>query len=231
MQLFWKSSLLSLAILTLAAVAGCQRGSDSAPTASVGGPGGNQADSQAQTEKTPKSDQDPLHPVVEIDTSLGRITVRLDMEKAPITVDNFLNYIASGHFDGTIFHQVRQKSPGIILGGAYTAELVEKKSRTAIRNEAHNGLQNRRGTIAMARRPDHEDTATCHFFFNLTDNEMLDHKTRTAADYGYCVFGEIVGQEGLETIDRVGAAPTRDLDKFQGVPSETVLIRSVRRVK
>jgi peptidyl-prolyl cis-trans isomerase B (cyclophilin B) len=168
---------------------------------------------------------------VEIDTSLGKITVRLDGEKAPLTVDNFLTYVGNRHYDHTLFHQVSKEYPKLILGGGYTEERVEKAARIPIRNEAHNGLRNRRGTIAMARRPDDEDSATCHFFINLTDNEVLDYKQRTAQGYGYCVFGEVSGEESLATIDRIGQVATQDTKQFERIPVENVVIRSIRRIK
>jgi len=228
--------LAGIAVILWAAVAGCQRGGDSPPAtpASVSGPAGEpaaagQQDQPAVSPRRPS--QDPLHPVVEIDTSLGKITVRLDAEKAPLTVGNFLDYVAGGHYDHTIFHQVSKEYPKLILGGAYTPELVEKKAGVAIRNEADNGLRNRRGTIAMARRPDHEDSATCHFFINLSDNEVLDYKQRTAQGYGYCVFGEVTGDDSLATIDRIGQVSTRDTKQFERIPAESVEIKSIRRNK
>ena len=105
--------------------------------------------------------------------------MRLDAEKAPLTVDNFRNYVARGHYDLTIFHQVVKSPLQIVLGGGYTADLKEKARLPPIRNEAHNGLKNRRGTIAMARRADDEDSATCQFFFNIADNNALNYKART----------------------------------------------------
>lgn len=226
-----KSILIGLAATTLLAIAGCQKGGD-APTASVNGPGSEKGKPGADTslETGPvKSDQDPLHPVVVVETTLGSFTIRLDGEKAPLTVDNFLTYVANHHYDQTIFHQVIKEYPRVALGGAFTADLVEKKARTPIRNEAHNGLKNRRGTIAMARKPDNEDSATCHFFINVADNDVLNYKDRTPQGYGYCVFGEVT--QGLETIDRIGQVTVRDADKFERIPAETVLIKSVRRTK
>ena len=229
-----KSILIGLTAVTFLVVAGCQKGGDGTqpPTASVNGPGSEKGKIGADglPENGPiKSDQDPLHPVVVVETSLGNFTLKLDAEKAPLTTDNFLSYVANHHYDQTIFHQVLKEYPRVILGGAFTADLVEKKARTPIRNEAHNGLKNRRGTIAMARKPDSEDSATCHFFINVADNDVLNYKDRTPQGYGYCVFGEVT--EGLETIDRIGQAAVRDADKFERIPVETVLIKSVRRTK
>jgi cyclophilin family peptidyl-prolyl cis-trans isomerase len=220
----WRLAVTLLLAIPLLALPGCKRGSPSVP-ASVNGPGGE----QAQTAGAAKSDQDPLHPVVAIETSLGTFTIRLDKEKAPLTVDNFLGYVASHHYDDTIFHQVLKDYPRVALGGAYRADLVEKKTRSAIRNEADNGLKNRRGTIAMARQPGNEDSATALFFVNLADNEVLDHKDRTPQGYGYCVFGAVVN--GLETLERIGQVATHDVKKFERTPVETVAIKSIRRMK
>ena len=183
MQPLRKSILALFVLIPVLALAGCQKGGDSPqPTAAVTGPGGEKAESHtaAATEAPPlKSDQDPLHPVYEFETSQGKFIVRLDAEKAPLTVDNFRNYVARGHYDLTIFHQVLKGSLQIVFGGGYTADLKEKTPLTPIRNEAHNGLKNRRGTIAMARRPNDEDSATCQFFINIADNDILNFKART----------------------------------------------------
>jgi cyclophilin family peptidyl-prolyl cis-trans isomerase len=217
-----------------AAIAGCQRGGEATP-ASVNGPSADKSPAQPQNEPAAaanRASQDPLHPVVEIDTTLGKFTVRLDAEKAPLTVDNFLSYVDARHYDQTIFHQVSKEYPQIIIGGAYTPERIEKKAGVPIRNEAHNGLKNRRGTIAMARRPDNEDTATCHFFINLADNDVLNYKERTAQGYGYCVFGEVTSDEGLAVLDRIVQVPTRDdIKGFERLPVESVVIKSIRRIK
>jgi cyclophilin family peptidyl-prolyl cis-trans isomerase len=218
--------------MVLAIAAGCGGGE--------GAGAGPASIDRANSEKIPSAtdpgtsasahpDTDPLHPTVVIDTSLGSITVRLDAEKAPLTVDNFLSYVDSGHYDQTIFHQVIKDYPKVILGGAFTANLSEKKARTPIYNEAHNGLKNRRGTIAMARQPDAVHSATCYFFFNLTDNEVLDHKDRTLEGYGYCVFGQII--QGLDVADKIARVEVHDTDQFDRIPVETVMINSIRRVR
>jgi cyclophilin family peptidyl-prolyl cis-trans isomerase len=172
------------------------------------------------------SGTDLLHPTVVIDTSLGSMTVRLDAEKAPLTVQNFRSYVDSGHYDQTIVHQVIKDYPKVVLGGAFTPEGSEKTARTPIYNEAHNGLKNRRGTIAMARQADAIHSATCYFFLNLTDNEVLDHQDRTLEGYGYCVFGEIT--EGIEVADKIGEVDVEDTEQFERIPVETVMIRSMR---
>ena len=223
-----KSFLTFFAAISLVAMAGCQRGGDAnQPTAAVNGPNGTGG--SADPSATPKSDQDPLHPLVQVETTLGTFKMRLDAEKSPITVDNFLNYVAAKHYDDTIFHEVRSEFPKLILGGGYTPDHVEKKGRTPIRNEAHNGVKNRRGAVAMAHRPDNEDSATCHFFVNLSDNAVLDYKDRTPQGYGYCVFGEVT--EGLDVVDRIAQAPVHDAGKLERTPVETIAIKSIRRIK
>ena len=173
---------------------------------------------------------DSLHPAVAIDTSLGRITVRLDREKAPISVDNFLAYVESGHYDGTIIHQVIKDYPKVILGGAFTPEKSEKaNARMPIYNEARKALKNRRGTVAMARRPDDQHSATCHFFVNLADNESLDYNDETVEGYGYCAFGEII--DGIEVADKIAQVEVEDTDDFEQIPIRTVMIESIHRLR
>lgn len=162
-----------------------------------------------------------------IRTTMGDIRVRLDGERAPLTVRNFLDYADAGHYNGTVFHQVVEDY--IVLGGGYTADLVEKPTQQPIRNEAHNGLSNRRGTIAMARSYDAIDSSTCQFFINLTDNPMLDHRGDTAEEYGYCVFGEVTS--GLEVVEAISRVATRDVDTFELLPVEPVVIRSVELIR
>ena len=232
MQPLRKSTRVLFVLIPVLALAGCQKGGDSTqPTAAVTGPGGENAENRTAAAGAPrvKSDQDPQHPIYEFETSQGKFTVRLDAEKAPLTVYNFRNYVARSHYDLTIFHQVLKGSIQIALGGGYTADLKEKAALTPIRNEAHNALKNLRGTIAMARRATDEDSATCQFFINIADNDALNFKSRSPNGYGYCVFGEVT--EGMEVIDRIANAPVHDTDKFVGLPVETVVIKSIRQIK
>lgn len=228
-----RSMVASLALVVMPVVAGCGGNGDGTATgpAAINGPQGGNALSEASTvgSASPRPTTDPLHPTVVIDTSLGRITVRLDQEKAPLTVKNFLSYVESGHYDQTIFHQVIKDYPKVILGGAFTADKSEKETDPPIYNEAHNGLKNRRGTIAMARLPDAVHSATCHFILNLADNEILDHKDQTDEGYGYCVFGEIT--EGIDVADRIAAVEVHDTEEFERIPVETVMIRSIRKLR
>ena len=168
--------------------------------------------------------QNPSFPRVKIATSVGDIVIELDAEKAPITVKNFLWYTSNAHYDGTIFHQVF--SDYMVLGSGYSEALEEKPTQFWIRNEADNGLENVRGSIAMARRPDRVDSSTCQFFFNLTDNPHLNHKARDSAEeYGYCVFVRVV--DGIEVLDRIGKVPVADKDTFVSLPDPPVVIKSV----
>lgn len=219
-----------IGILTLLLQTGCQKSADPAQaTAAINGSG--EGGSNAATAATPpvKSDQDPMHPIVLIETSLGNFKLRLDGEKSPLTVDNFLTYVSAHHYDQTIFHQVLKEYPKVVLGGAYTDKLAEKKGRTPVRNEAHNGLKNRRGTVGMARQADDPDSATCQFYVNFADNDILDYKDRTPEGYGYCVFGEVT--EGMDVVEKIGQVPVRDADKLERLPVETIAIKSVRRIR
>ncbi len=232
MQTLRKSLLSSFILIPVLALAGCQKGGDSTqPTAAVAGSGGDKAEphTAAATAAPLRAEQDPQHPIYEFETSLGKFIVRMDAEKAPLTVDNFRNYVARGHYDLTIFHQVLKGPLQIVLGGGYTADLKEKAALTPIRNEAHNGLKNRRGTIAMARRANDEDSATCQFFINIADNDLLNFKARTPEGYGYCVFGEVT--DGMDVVDQIAKAPVHDADKLTGLPVETIVIKSIRQVK
>jgi cyclophilin family peptidyl-prolyl cis-trans isomerase len=226
----WKFLITSVGLLALAAAAGCNRGGDgnqpaaatiggaAAATPPAGGPSGTSPQKPAA---------DPQHPVVLIETSLGDITVRLDLEKAPLSVDNFLAYAGTGFYDRTIVHQV-YKGQGI-LGGGYGADLVEKSARTPIRNEALNGLKNRRGAIAMVRLPDAIDSATSQFFINVADNPALDYKDRTPAGYGYCVFGDVIA--GMDVVDKINDVAVHDTAALDRTPVQPVVVKSIRRIR
>ena len=207
-----------ICFFTLASLAGCGSEDDAPPTASI------PADKPAKAER-PKLDH--LHPVVQIRTTAGDIVLQLDAEHAPVTVNNFLAYASSGHYDGTVFHDVQANF--IAIGGSYDASLQEKPTDLAIRNEAHNGLKNVRGTIAMARSPDVIDSSTAMFFFNVADNAILNHKGEEPADYGYCVFGKVI--EGLDVVEKIAQTPTKQVEQFDRMPTERIAIQSVRRVR
>jgi len=163
------------------------------------------------------------NPQVIIDTTLGSLTLELDAEKAPITVENFLSYVSSGHYDNTIFHRVIDGF--MIQGGGFSADMKQKKTNAPIKNEADNGLQNKRGTVAMARTQV-VDSATSQFFINVADNSFLDHKGKDPASYGYAVFGKVV--EGEETVDAIRKVATGTKGFHQDVPKEPIVINSAR---
>ena len=159
-------------------------------------------------------------PVVLLETSMGNIKVELNPEKAPISVKNFLTYVREGYYDGLIFHRVIRDF--MIQGGGFTKEMKEKRTaHPPIKNEAGNGLKNDRGTIAMARTGV-VDSATAQFFFNVVNNDFLNHVDETPRGYGYAVFGKVV--EGMDVVDKIRAAPTGRGSMFQDVPKETVTI-------
>ena len=155
-------------------------------------------------------------------TSLGDITIELNAAKAPVTVKNFLSYVRDGFYKDTIFHRV---IPGFMIqGGGMTAEMREKPSKAAIKNEAANGLKNLRGTIAMART-NVVDSATCQFFINLKDNAFLDHRDNTAEGFGYCVFGKVVA--GMDVVDAIAKVKTGARLPHENVPLTPITILSV----
>jgi peptidyl-prolyl cis-trans isomerase A (cyclophilin A) len=206
----------SLAV-SLAFLSGCGSGDESAVSATI---------PSEQSVGGRKSKYDNVHPQIVIHTSAGDMTAELDGEKAPLTVANFLAYVERGQYEHSVFHQVE---PGfLILGGGYDARLEPLKEDAPIRNEAHNGLKNTRGTIAMGREAD-IDSSTCRFFVNLGDNAELDHKGRNPADYGYCVFGKI--SAGLEIADKISELPTKQVRGFAKLPNPPVEILSVERIR
>lgn len=154
-------------------------------------------------------------------TTKGDITLELYPEKAPATVENFLSYVDDKFYDGTIFHRVI--ADFMIQGGGYTEDFTKKPSRSPIKNEAANGLKNKRGTIAMARTNE-PHSATNQFFINHVDNSSLDHTAKTEEGYGYCVFGKVI--QGMDVVDAIAAVPTDQDD----APKETLKIISVRRL-
>ncbi|KAB7623667.1 peptidyl-prolyl cis-trans isomerase [Alkalilimnicola sp. S0819] len=161
--------------------------------------------------------------MVVFSTNHGDIKLKLYEDKAPITVQNFLQYVDEGFYDGTIFHRV---IPGFVIqGGGFTAEMDQKKTREPIKNEADNGVKNSRGTLSMARTQV-VDSATSQFFINLTDNAFLDHGSR---DFGYAVFAEVV--EGMDVVDRIAKVPTGNQGMHSDVPRETVVVEKAYRAE
>lgn len=159
------------------------------------------------------------NPRVTLETSKGNIVIELDAAKAPKTVANFVSYVESGFYNGTIFHRVIPKF--MVQGGGFTPEMEQKGTKATIMNEADNGLKNLRGTIAMARTSD-PHSASSQFFINSVDNAFLDHKAKIDAQWGYCVFGHVV--EGMAVVDEISKAPTGVKNGMRDVPSETIRV-------
>ena len=157
-----------------------------------------------------------------METSMGTITFALDDEKAPETVANFVRYAQDGHYDGTIFHRVIDGF--MVQGGGFTKDMNQKETREPIRNEAMNGLRNRRGTIAMARTMV-VDSATSQFFINLVDNDFLDFQSPTPQGFGYAVFGEVT--DGMSVVDAIAKVKTGNTGPYQNVPEEPIVIKKV----
>jgi peptidyl-prolyl cis-trans isomerase A (cyclophilin A) len=161
-------------------------------------------------------------PHVILDTSFGKIEIELEQDKAPISTKNFLGYVDSKAYNGTIFHRV---IPGFMVqGGGFTPQMVQKPTKDPIKNEAENGLHNVRGTLAMARTSD-VNSATSQFFINTNDNAMLDHGVR---DFGYAVFGKVV--KGMDVVDQIVRVQTATKSGMQNVPIDPILIKSAERV-
>jgi peptidyl-prolyl cis-trans isomerase B (cyclophilin B) len=164
------------------------------------------------------------NPRVEMRTSMGTVVIELYPDQAPLTVDNFLQYVKDRHYDGTVFHRV---IPGFMIqGGGFGPDFSEKPVRKPVRNEAANRLRNETGTIAMARTPD-PHSATAQFFINVADNESLNFRFPTQEGYGYCVFGKVV--KGMDVVNRIvkvetGPGPAG----HQNVPVKPIIIESAK---
>ncbi len=156
---------------------------------------------------------------VQLKTSHGDITLQLDKENAPNTVENFVSYVKSGHYDGTIFHRVIDGF--MIQGGGFAADMSQKDTQAPIENEANNGLSNKKGSIAMARTMD-PHSASAQFFINVSDNTFLDFKAENTQGWGYCVFGEVT--DGMDVVNKIKEVPTGTMSGMQDVPKETVVI-------
>lgn len=156
---------------------------------------------------------------VKLETSMGDIQIELNEEKAPVTVENFLNYVRDGFFDGTIFHRVIPNF--MIQGGGFNDQMMQKMTRDPIKNEADNGLNNDHGTIAMARTQD-PDSATAQFFINHKDNDFLNYTAPNVQGWGYCVFGKVI--DGMEVIDAIAGVRTTNRSGHSDVPEEVITI-------
>ena len=163
-------------------------------------------------------------PTVIMTTSMGEITLELDPDKAPITVENFLQYVDDKHYDGTIFHRVIQGF--MIQGGGFDSKMSQKEVRGPIKNEANNGLKNELGTIAMARTGI-VDSATAQFFINTKNNVALNFRSADTRGFGYCVFGKVI--DGMDVVQAIEGTKTGTHGRFGDVPVDTITIESVRR--
>ena len=160
------------------------------------------------------------NPRVALETNKGKIVLELDAAKAPKTVANFLEYVKSGHYDGTIFHRVI--AGFMVQGGGFDTRMEQKPTRPPVQNEADNGLKNARGTVAMARTSD-PHSASSQFFVNLVDNTFLNYKSKDAQGWGYTVFGKVV--EGMDVVDAIAKIKTGPRGPFgSDVPNEGVQI-------
>jgi len=167
------------------------------------------------------------NPKVRMETTKGVVVIELYPDKAPKTVENFLRYVNEGKYDGTIFHRVIKRFMN--QGGGFTPDFKKVETFAPIKNEADNGLKNKRGTIAMARTGD-PHSATNQFFVNTVDNAFLDHTSKTPRGWGYCVFATVV--DGMDVMDRIAKVPTGAKGPFQqDVPQEEILIQKVSMIE
>ena len=167
-----------------------------------------------------------VNPQVTLRTNMGTMVIELDPAKAPNTVKNFLTYVDSGFYDGTIFHRVIDGF--MIQGGGYTQDYAKKPTQAAIKNEANNGLKNTKGTVAMARTGD-PHSATAQFFINVSDNSFLDHRAPNPQGWGYAVFGKVIS--GMDTVDKIRQTKTGPGGPFRSdAPQTQVIIEKASRV-
>ena len=217
MKYWWIGLAMALAGGTAASA---QDGTETPPAA------GAAEETAAAPEAAPAAEQAKETDMVIIKTTLGDIKVKLAADKAPLTVANFLAYADAKHYDGTIFHRVIDGF--MIQGGGFDRNMRQKPTNAPIKNEAANGLQNKRGTLAMARTAI-VDSATSQFFINVKDNGFLDFRAPNPQGFGYCVFGEVV--EGMDVVDQIKGVRTGVKAGMSDVPLETVEILSVARVQ
>ena len=166
------------------------------------------------------------NPKIQFETSKGNIVIQLDAEKAPKTVENFLTYVKSGHYDGTIFHRVIPSF--MIQGGGFDVDMKQKSTNATIQNEANNGLKNIKGSISMARTSA-PHSASSQFFINVTDNGMLDFTSESPQGWGYAVFGQVI--EGLDVVLTIEGVATGNRGGHQDVPLEPVVIQKATVLK
>lgn len=163
---------------------------------------------------------------VKLTTNLGEIIIQLNAEKAPISSANFLTYVNEGFYNGTIFHRI---IPGFMAqGGGFDTDFNQKAVHAPIKNEADNGLPNKRGSLAMART-NVPDSATAQFFINYKDNAFLNYTSPTPSGWGYAVFGEVI--EGMDIVDEMAKQPTGNRDGHQDVPKENIIVEKAEAIQ
>lgn len=166
------------------------------------------------------------NPKVKIETNMGEIEIELFKEKAPIGVKNFLDYVKENYYAGTIFHRV---IPGFMIqGGGFKPDLTKKETKSPIKNEADNGLKNEAGTLAYART-NIVNSATSQFFINLVNNSYLNHRAKTPTGYGYAVFGKVT--KGMPVVNKIAKVKTGSQKGYRDVPTNPVIIKSVKVIK
>jgi len=159
-----------------------------------------------------------------IKTSMGDIELELNEEKAPVTVENFLSYVDMQHYSNTIFHRVIDNF--MIQGGGFDISFTQLPTKASIKNEAANGLENKKGTVAMARTSD-VDSATCQFFINVNDNDFLNFRSADESGYGYCVFGKV--SDGMDVVEEMRKVATGQRGHHGDVPLENIVIKEIVR--
>ncbi len=167
-----------------------------------------------------------MNPKVKLSTSMGDITLELDAEKAPISVENFVNYVKNGHYDGLIFHRIIPNF--MVQGGGMEAGMKERPNLSAIENEADNGLKNDHGTIAMART-NAPHSATSQFFINLKNNDFLNHTSKDMRGWGYTVFGKVT--DGIDVVEAMGKVATGNSAGQGDVPLEDVILNKAELIE
>jgi peptidyl-prolyl cis-trans isomerase B (cyclophilin B) len=163
---------------------------------------------------------------VKLSTNHGDIILQLNAEKAPLTTENFVEYVKQGHYDGTVFHRVIKGF--MIQGGGFGADMIQKKTRASIQNEADNGLKNTKYSIAMARTME-PHSASAQFFINASDNDFLNHSGKNVQGWGYAVFGEVI--EGREVVDAIEKVATGSKAGHQDVPKDDVVIEKAEIIE
>ena len=206
-----KLLLVAVLVPAMLVTAACKQKDNSAQNTAQSTPAGDTSETQGG------------NPVVIISTSKGDIKVELFKNEAPVTVENFLSYVNDGFYDGTIFHRVIPNF--MVQGGGFTPDFAQKPTKAPIKNEANNGLKNDRGTLAMARTQV-VDSATSQFFINIVNNDFLNNGAR---DFGYAVFGKVI--DGMDVVDAIAAVPTGNKGMHGDVPTEDVVIESVKVVE